>query len=277
MTYTREDETFRNVFKLIESEIKARKKLLISYGGSFEIYNSKNEKKLPQILFILNNYEGIIENYGDINEIIFPLARECERYGIIIVITCSLNSSIGRRVGQYFNNRYALHLSDSDYFSIFNMKIRVKPRDTLGRGLAYNDGIHEFQTASIVSENQAVNEHVSTVLKAVKNVNSIVAPPIPLLPEKVTLDIIQRQISTIHKVPIGISKDSLKTIKYDFLGYTSTTISSNKLVNINSFIDSLIEIFLRIDNLIVFFIDTLQTMPSISQKTYNDRKVNYYN
>ena len=64
-------------------------------------------------------------------------------------------------------------------------------------------------------------------------------------------------------------------VKYDFTAFTSTTISSNKLQNINSFIDSLMDVFLRIQNLTVFFIDTMEILPSISQKIYNNKKINY--
>lgn len=277
MAFVGEDEKNKNLFKLIEDEIKTRKKLLIPYGGSIISYNNQNTEKLPQILFIINNYEGLLESYNTIYEEISTISRDCERYGIYIIISCNTPSSVGRRISQNFQNKYALHLSDpSDYYGIFNMKCKIKPRDITGRGLVYNDGIHEYQTASIVEEDKNINEYIEIVCKKINEFDHQKAESIPSLPEKVSLELIEKEISTIKKVPIGISKEKLKTIKFDFTANASTTIASNKLININLFMDSLCDIFLRIPNLIVFFIDTAQTLPTIREKNYNNKKINYY-
>lgn len=268
MVYMGEDEKLKNLFKLIINEIKNRKKLLASFGGSLDNYNSKNQNKLPQILFILNNYDAILEIYNDIYEDIASIGRDCDRYGIYLLLTCNAPSVLGRRVGQCFETRYALHLTDpSDYYGSFNMKCNIKPRDILGRGLAYNDGIHEFQTASIVDEEHDINEHVNVISTKLKEINDTIAPSIPSLPDKVTLDIVEREITTIQKVPIGVSKNSLKVLKYDFTAFKSTTITSNKLDKINSFMDSLLDIFVKLPNVVTFFIDMAQSLPSAKEKT----------
>lgn len=277
ITFVGEDEEFKNLFKLINEEIKNRKKLLLEYGGSIDAYNNKNEEKLPKILFILNNYEGILEVYNTIFDEIIPIARECERYGIVLMITCSNPASIGRRISQNFNNKYALHFSDvSDYYGIFTDKVKIKLRDIVGRGLVENDGVHEFQTASIVSEGESISEFMDEFTNRMKQNNSVVATSIPTLPDKVTLDIVSKDITNIQKVPIGISKNSLKTIKHDFGALVSTPIVSNKLEYINSFMDSLLEIFVRIPDVTVFFIDVMQLLPS-ANKIYNNHRINYFN
>ena len=276
IAYMGEDEELKNVFKLVAAELKNRKKLLVPYGGSLESYNSKNEKKIPYLLFILNNYENILEVQRDIGDEISSIGRDCERYGVNLMITCSMPSTLGRRISQCFENKYALHLTDSsDYYAVFNMKCRVKPRGTIGRGITYNGDIHEFQTASIVDEEHNVHEYIESISEKISSMDSSVAAPIPHLPERVTYDIISKDVSTIDKVPIGISRDSLKIIKYDFSQYASTAISSNKLININSFIDSLIDVLLNIQNVVVFFVDVMQLMPTIANKDLNGKKVNY--
>lgn len=278
MVFVGDDEKFRNVFKLITEEIKNRKKLLVSYGGSIDNYNQKNETKLPQILFVINNYEGVLELYNNIYEDLASLGRDCERYGITLIITCNTPSTLGRRVGQCFNHQYTLHLNDpSDYFGVFNVKCRVKPRDIPGRGLANNDGIHEFQTASIVDEDQNINSYLEKIGEEIRKIDSTTAKPIPSLPEKITLDLIEKEISTLQKVPIGISKNTLHVIKYDFSSSTANSIISNQLKNINSFMDSLLDVFLRIPKLNIFFVDTLNLLPSAASKQFNNRKIIYGN
>ena len=54
----------------------------MSITVSYTHLNEANEEKLPVILFILNNYEGITEIYQDIYEDIASLTRDCHRYGI---------------------------------------------------------------------------------------------------------------------------------------------------------------------------------------------------
>jgi S-DNA-T family DNA segregation ATPase FtsK/SpoIIIE len=278
ITYVGDDEEFKNLLKLINDEIKNRKKILASYGGSMESYNNKVEEKLPTILFILNNYEGLLETYSSIYEELSPIARECERYGIVMLITCNAPSSIGRRVSQNFNNKYALHFNDSsDYYGVFNMKSKVKPRDVLGRGLVENDGIHEFQTASIVDEEHSVVDYMNQFAIRLKQMNRSVATSIPTLPDKVTFDIIEKDITTLAKVPIGISKDTLKVVKYDFTAFAANPVLANKLVYLNSFTDSLLDVLVRIPDVTVFFIDAMQALPSASNKVYNGRRINYYN
>lgn len=277
MVYIGDDEGLKNLFKMMMEEIKVRKKKLIPFGGTLESYNARNEKKLPQIMFIINNYDGLVEVYNTIYEDISSIARECERYGIVFLITCNTPASLGRRVSQAFNTKYALHLADSsDYYGVFSTKSKARPRDIQGRGLAVTDGIHEFQTASIVPLDMNLNEYIYKVSEKIKALDSTSAKPIPALPEKVTIDLIEKDITSLNKVPIGISKETLEVIKYDFTSSTATTVASNKLANIDSFMDSLLDVFLRINGLTVFFIDSMQSLPSAKDKIFNNRKINYF-
>ena len=277
LVFMGEDEKFKNLFKLINDEIKARKKMLVSYGGSVENYNSRNEKKLPRIVFILNNYEGILEVYNSIYEDISSIGRESSRYGITIFLTCNGPSTLGRRVGQCFENRYSMHLADpSDYYAVFNMKCRVKPREVEGRGLVYNGDIHEFQTASIVSPEENLHEYIEIFARKLNETSKYRAKPIPSLPLKVSFDLVKEDITNLTKVPIGISRERLKVVKYDFTAFSATTIASNKLANIDSFMVSLLDVLVRISSITIFFIDTLGTLKEAAKKSYNGKKVNYF-
>ena len=277
IAFTGEDEKFKNLLKLINEEVKNRKKLLVDYGGSLDIYNSKSEVKLPQIFFIINNYEGLLEAYNNIFEDLASLGRDCTRYGIYLVITANTSSTLGRRISLCLDSKYAFHLTDnSDYYGIFNVNTKVRPRERLGRGLVDNDGIHEFQTASIVAPDEDSNAYIRQVIEQVKPAFTTKAKPIPSLPDVVTLDLIEKDITTLDKVPIGIAKDSLKVVKYDFNLYPATIISSNRLSNMNLFIDSLIDVLLRLDDTVVFFLDLKKEL-DVSGKEINGKTVSYFN
>ena len=277
MVFEGEEEKNRNLFKLIEEEIRNRKKALIPYGGSLEQYNAKNDEKLCQILFIINNYDSLLEEHDMIYDEIGSITRECERYGIYFIITFDNPNSLNRKISQTINNRYALHLPESSsYNDVFDSRNATVPKNILGRGLLNIDGLHEFQTASVLADDKKIIEYINSVFESVKTVVKDFAAPIPQLPEKITFDIIEKEIKTIDRIPIGIFKDNLKIAKYNFKQNISTVIASNKLININYFIDSLLEILIRLQDLSIVFIDSSKIFPAISEKTYGNNKINYY-
>ena len=277
MTFVGEVERFNNLFKLIRTTIKERKMMLTEYGGSIDNYNSKNEKKLNQIVLILNNYEGIFEaTRGDIAEILGPIARDCERYGIILIISCTSFSSINRKISQFCKNRYCLKINDkADYSYILSVKVNNKPRDIFGRGLVYNGGAHEFQTASLVDENHSESEFLDQFTKEVIKNNSEKAIPIPELPEIVTMDMIKEKIDKISNVPIGIARDTLDPVIYNFNEYASTIISANIIDYTKNFVQSLLDILTKIKNLTIVFIDGTKEFTEAKQEGISYINENY--
>ena len=277
MTFVGEVERFNNLFKLIRTTIKERKMMLTEYGGSIDNYNSKNEKKLNQVVLILNNYEGIFEaTRGDIAEILGPIARDCERYGIILIISCTSFSSINRKISQFCKNRYCLKINDkADYAYILSVKVNNKPRDIFGRGLVYNGGAHEFQTASLVDENHSESEFLDQFTKEVIKKNSEKAIPIPELPEIVTMDMIKEKIDKISNVPIGIARDTLDPVIYNFNEYASTIITANIIDYTKNFVQSLLDILTKIKNLTIVFIDGTKEFTEAKQEGISYINENY--
>ena len=256
MVFIGETERFNNLFKLIRTTIKERKKMLTDYGGSIENYNNKNEKKLNQIVLVINNYEGLTETTGDLAGLLIPIVRDCERYGIIVIITCAAFSSINRRISQAMKNKYCIKLNDrADYTTVFGARAKNKPRDIFGRGLVYNGGIHEFQTASLVDEDHSESELLDEFTKEINQKMPEKAIPIPELPEVVTMDIIKDKIDKISNVPIGIERDTLDPVLYNFNEYAATIITSNTIEYTKNFTLSLLDVLTQIKNLTVVFID----------------------
>ena len=274
IVYSGDDERFKNLIKFISEEVKNRKKMFASFGGSIEEYNRKNDQKMSQILLIINNFEAIVEIYSSIHDELVSLCRDCVRYGIYIIISCSSSITLGRRLSQNFENHYALHFTDpSSYYNVFEMKVNIKLNDAVGRGIAYNNGIHEFQTASIVDEEHNVNDAIDLLKKKLDSEHNPKAKQIPSLPETVSLDIIQKSITSDDKIPIGIARHSLKTVKFDFFSNIGTVISSNKIENMTGFIKSLMDIYSNYYNMNIIFIDFDKMISEIKGKKH----IYYYN
>ena len=273
MVFAGEDEELKNLIKLIRNEIKERKKIFANYSGEYKNYIKNSNEKLPLKVIIFNNYDSIYEANQDMYDYLPSLVRDSARYGIIFIFTANAINSVSNKIAQNFKNYYAFRLKDKlDYGTLFNSRKRIEPRDMLGRGIINNEGLHEFQTASIIKDESNINEHMIEITKFLKEKYKEIAEQIPTLPEKVTFDKVKRKLKDLSSIPIGISKDELEIIRYNFTENVGTIITSNKLEYTKYFIMSLIYEFQSIKNTNIIYIDGRNKNPEIKGLVKN-----YYN
>lgn len=271
-----DEEKFNNLIKLIKEEINSRKKILSNYGGEFENYQKSTNNKLPIISIIINNYPGIIEAHDSFNYDEFPaLTRDSERYGIVFIVTTTGSSSISQKIVQNFKKMFAFKLKDIyEYLSIFNTKKKLTPRDNEGRGIFKSDNTHEFQTAYIINPDENLNDYLLKYRDSLKEKYKETAKRIPELPLIVRFENIKNEISTIEDIPIGISKNDMEVVKYNFKEYNGTLISAYKLGNTDKFIISLIQTLSCIKNNVVLTIDgtkKFELLHNYVKNLYNDK------
>ena len=261
IVYAGEDEKYHNLFKLIKEELQKRKKLFADYGGEYKNYIQKNEEKLPVYAVILNNWDSIYDSDNDLYEEMPDLLRDSERYGVVFIITCSATNSIPGRVSQNCTHMITLKLKDSnDYSSVFGKNTKLIPRDMFARGLIDINGIHEFQTASIISDGTDINDFMDSFIKEeiAKNPGNI--NKIPTLPDIVRFNDISSVLGTLNSIPIGIDKNELEPTLVDFTANPGNIISSNKLVNTDKFVKSLIMTVSKIPNFNTIVFDVTNTL-----------------
>lgn len=265
-----EDEKFRNTLKLIKESLKKRKKEYLQYGGDYVNYLQNSPNKEPLIILAINNLDALVETRKGIIEQLIPIARECARYGIYFWISLSGINVAGRRLAQSFSTIYCLHLKDPVlYRSVVPGKSKLVPNDYFARGITNNNGVHEFQTASITENSSELNSYIKEKVNVIKSRSSLVAPPVPKLPTKVTYDLIVDSITDLKAVPIGVERETLDIMKYDFTAYDSTVVSAFKIQNVNNFILSLLEIIKNIPNLATIIIDIKKILPEMKKYTTN--------
>ena len=244
MVFQGEEEKFNNLFKLIRNEIKKRKKLFTDYGGEYKNYIKKSNDKLPLITIIFNNYDSIYETNPDLYDILPDLVRDSERYGIVFILTGNSTNSITNKIAINFKNIYAFKMKEqSDYNELFNGRTKLNPKDNIGRGVLENDGIHEFQTASIIENSEELNDFVLEYISKQKEINKVKAKIIPILPDYVRFENIQEKVSDLKNIPVGISKKELEICTINCFESLGTLVSSNKIENTKNFVLSLISLF----------------------------------
>lgn len=272
MVFSGEDEKYTNLIKMINNEIKYRKKLFADYGGEYNNYIKNSDKKLPVKVFIINNFDSIIDSHNEIFDEYPDMIRDSSRYGIIFIFTASASNSVPSKIAQNFNKFIAFRVKDSsDYQSIFDCKNNVTLKEVDGRGIIKHDILHEFQAASIVEDSDQLNDFMISYIKEQNEKYSVKAEPIPKLPEIVTYDYIKNDINDLTNIPIGVYRKELSIAKYDFLANIGTTISSNKAANTIDFVKNLIKIFSSI-NMNTIVIDPLKKL-----NIETSQKVGYYN
>ena len=261
IVFSGEDEKYNNLFKMIKEELQNRKKLFSEYGGEYLNYLKNSRKTLPLEVIIMNNYDSIYEADQSLYDELPELIRDSERYGIIFIITCNSPNSVTSKISTNFHNIYAYKLKDiGDYTQVLSGKCKSAPREIEGRGLINIGGIYEFQTASIVENQEILNNYIMKFVEYQKSINLTRARRIPILPDIVRIDDVKSELINIKNVPIGISKNSLEIVNVDFTANIGNVITSNKLANTKNFIISLLIELKNLNNLNIFIIDPLKIL-----------------
>ena len=255
IVYAPEKDKLMKLFSLVIDEITYRKKIFADYNGEYKNYIKNSGEKVPLKVIIINNYDSFKENYGALEDTLINLTREGSRYGIIFVISATSSRSIYSKVTRNFNNVFVLDMPDkSDYIDILGKIGNVYPASFDGRGLFKTDEAYEFQTAQIADPDSLV-EFVKKKIELVKQNCKTEAPKIPSLPEVITLDMFDKDINDINKLPIGINKKSLKTSFYNFFNDKATIISAKDIKKCTDLLKSIIYGVRKLNQMVVL-IDT---------------------
>ena len=269
MIFNGDRDGLKNLIKLVDNEIKERKKLFVNYGGDYKSYNKSSDNKLPIMVFYINNYDSLVEFDQSFYELATDFFRDTERYGIFFVITGSGTRALGSKAIDNFPARYALRVNDPfDYGDILGGKINRLPADMPGRGFINNGDIHEFQTASIVEDDSKLSEYIMGLTERIKDKNQNHVKKIPTLPEVVKMEDVQESIKDKSCVPVGIYKGDLSVATLNLEQNIGTIITSNKIKNLTNFAKSIVKV-LRQVGLGVILVDGTKELDSVKDYTAN--------
>ena len=268
-------EKTERFFNMIKKEIQNRKAILSDYNGDYKLY-LKDNKKMPMLVVVINNYETFSELYKDkYEEVFLSITREGLKYGIVFVVAASSYSDMRYRSSQNFKKKIALQLNkDDEYYNIIEKVGKKRPAHIFGRGLINMSGdqVYEFQTAKICEPEQ-YNIHVREVVNKVREENDIKARPVPVLPSKISIEDVKTNIKDLSAVPIGITKREIEIYNYNFKKNFVNIITSRNLEDIVEFVNNMLEIFKQVKGLKVIILDGEKAINKNIQEEY--AKLNY--
>ena len=253
IVHSGEDEKIKNLYKFINTEIKNRKKLFMNYNGNYADYVKNSEKKIPNIVIIINSFDVFNDIYEEEARSLYELIRDCNKYGIYFVLTANSMNVINNKLLQGFKTIYSLQLNNEiDYRSIYGNTDGLVPSKIYGRGLLKKDKVLEFQTAYPYEKDVMYKKITNLSLQTYAKYKSK-AMPIPILPKTVSLSNINYEKIDIKNIPIGMEKENLNTISINLEDKVSYFVSFRSFDENLSFIDSLLNIINKSDiNTIVF-------------------------
>jgi len=244
VVFANDTEKISRFFDMIQKEITNRKSLLSDYNGDYKLYLKTSGKPMPMIVVTINNYEAFAEMYeAEYDEIFLSVTREGVKCGIVFVATISTFNDMRYRLAQNFKQKIALQINkDDDYYNIFENVGKKRPSNNFARGLIkIEDGeVHEFQTARIC-EPEDYNVQINEEIQRQKEINKTEALPIPVMPEKVTFDLLKEDLTGVDSVPVGITKKDLKVLNYNLKKNFVNIITSRNIEDAVQYTANLIE------------------------------------
>jgi len=250
-----DSDKINNLFKMINNMIDERKKLFMNYGGNYNTFIEKSDKKLPNIIVIINNYDNFKELYPDSEELISSLSREASKFGIYFILTAVGANSVRLKIQQNFKQLLSLQLNNNDdYSSILGNVHKTYPSKKFGRGLVrLNGSIYEFQTAYAL-EKENLSETLKIFIKEEANKTNYRAKTTPVLPDYVVFKELQEN-SSINKVIVGLDKNSLELAKYNYKNKPLHIITASEIENLIPFTKGFIESYNSISKNLLFILD----------------------
>ena len=217
-----EEEKCKNLFKMLNSVIAERKKVMSELGiGNYSAYLDAGYKEIPLLVVIIDNIAAFKEYFPEQNDEINSLTREAQSVGISFMVTASTSNSLNYRTQANFGQKLVLNCNDSGEYSNVFGHCRQTPKENAGRGLLLMDKrILEFQTA-IFGKSSKDAERSQELREYITKRNSEcskIAKQIPMVPEKLLLnEVMSTQIELFKNrcvLPLGMS---FASVTFDML------------------------------------------------------------
>lgn len=221
-----DDERFKNLFKLLYTEIERRKELLVQAGvSSFVSYREMGKTDLPQIVLLVDNFTAVKELYLQEEDILLTVCREGLAVGISVVICNQQTAGLGFRYLSAFAKRIALYCNESSEYSNIIDRCKTAPSNVPGRAVTeVQKNIYEMQTY-LSFEGEKEIDRVKHMRVFVEQQNSrystefaVKIPEIPaVLEEKTFTEQYHIDRRNSYVVPVALDYEEISVVSLDLL------------------------------------------------------------
>lgn len=231
-----DDEKLKNLFKLLNTEVKKRKEKLAEAGvSSFVAYKEAGKSDLPQIVVLIDNMTALKEMYLQDQDYLLPLCRDGIAVGVSFIVANVQTSGIGYRYLNNFEGRMTLFCNETSEYGVMFEGCRMKLPNIPGRSLVQrNKNTYECQMY-LSFEGEKEFERVREIKKFVEEQNAKYAGQkakvIPEIPKELNVDYIQKVYPNYQKegtVVLGLDYNTVLPSVLDLTAGGMLTLSGKK-------------------------------------------------
>lgn len=224
---TDEEEKIGKFIQRMNALIKERKRLFSEAAvANVAMYEQKTGEKLPQIVIVVDNFEGF-EGMGYAealyNEFV-ALTRDGSSIGLHVVLSSGSTRGVRSRLLNNIKRRIPLKQNNEDELIEIIGKTRLSIGDTPGRGLFKDDDDVRLIQVAMPAAGKTSLEVINSVqaeAEAMDHAWDGARPkPIPMVPDELFEDDV-KQYGNVEKfdqngiLPIGLDYDEVQLVGYD--------------------------------------------------------------
>lgn len=207
-----EEEKCKNLFKLLNTLITQRKKILSAKGiGTYSAYIDAGYTDMPMVIVAIDNMAAFKEYFPNQNDEINSLSREALSVGISFIVTAATTNALSYRTQANFGKKFILNCNDPNEYSNMFGHCKIAPKENAGRGLLMLDKrVLEFQTAIFGKSDKEAprSDELKAFIESENKKYSVKSLAIPMIPEKLVLsDAIVNDAKAFRNsgiIPIGM-------------------------------------------------------------------------
>lgn len=187
-------EKLNKFIKRIQKEITHRKRIFSRYAvANISLYRKLSEENLPQILLVIDNYDGLKESsMGQILEEIFQsISREGSSLGISLILTAGRQGVLRPAFQASLKTRLVLKMADDNEAKQLTGRHEHIMEDIAGRGIAQLEHPEVFQ-AALPAYGQADFDRIQMLQEEAETMTELwtgdLPASIPLVPEHISFE-----------------------------------------------------------------------------------------
>ncbi|EHJ52120.1 FtsK/SpoIIIE domain-containing protein [Streptococcus macacae] len=249
-----QEEKLTKFMDLMKREIQSRKRLFNRHHvNSKAMYQAVTDEALPQIMIVVDNYEG----YKDIqteqlrngfDTLTQTLARDGNSLGITVIVSGGRLAAIRPVLLANFKTRLSLKLTDESEIKTIMGHYTMSTESIAGRGLITIEEVEVFQAAlsnrgaTPVQRLQALRQEISQMDQFWQGDRPA---EIPIVPEEISLAQFMDRADTKNAMakpalPLGLDMTTVETIALDFSAFRHLIVFSDNSEQIRLMVDRLI-------------------------------------
>ncbi|WP_086348244.1 type VII secretion protein EssC [Candidatus Enterococcus clewellii] len=230
-----EEEKIAKFVRLINDELKRRKKLLSEFSvATLEMYEKASGKEEPIILILLDGYEGMKGAKFEemLDKITTQVAREGTSIGIRLLLSAGRQNAIRMNVSGNIKLQIALKMIDDAEPRSIVGRTTLTIDDLPGRGLIKLDEPRLFQ-AALPAAGEDTLQIIETIQQEIAEMDAHWTgrrpEEIPMVPEILDFRTFRRekqtsQLAETGVLPLGVNCEDVSVVAFDIVEYGNLAI-----------------------------------------------------